>query len=155
MNLGHHLPATTQRVEAATDQSINERNRERLRRSVARFEGLGPRAIDERIAQLEREWDIERALEANAATLALVGIGLGAFVDRRFLVLPATVAGFLLQHALQGWCPPVPVMRRLGVRTQAEIHEELTALRILRGDFRRTRDPEDAVAQAVAAPGRA
>jgi len=60
---------------------------------------------------------------------------LGATVDRRFFALPAVVAGFLLQHALQGWCPPLPVFRRLGFRTQAEMERERYALKALRGDF--------------------
>jgi hypothetical protein len=47
------------------------------------------------------------------------------------------VTAFLLQHALQGWCPPVPVFRRLGVRTTAEIDRERYALKALRGDFKR------------------
>ena len=68
--------------------------------------------------------------------MALVGLGLGTFVDRRFYLLPAAVAGFLLQHAVQGWCPPLPVFRRLGVRTAYEIEEERYALKALRGDFR-------------------
>jgi hypothetical protein len=85
--------------------------------------------------ELDREWDIERAIEANAATVLLAGLGLGTFVDRRLFVLPTIVAGFLLQHALQGWCPPVPIMRRLGFRTQVEIDEEKYALKALRGDF--------------------
>jgi hypothetical protein len=46
--------------------------------------------------------------------VSLAGVLLGALVDRRFFVIPGLVAGFLLQHALQGWCPPVPVFRRLG-----------------------------------------
>ena len=56
--------------------------------------------------------------------IALIGLGLGTLVDRRFLLLPAAVAGFLLQHALQGWCPPLPLFRSLGVRTAGEIDEE-------------------------------
>ena len=31
--------------------------------------------------------------------------------------------------------PPLPLLRRLGIRTTAEIHQEILALRILRGDF--------------------
>ncbi|MFO0841269.1 MAG: hypothetical protein U0797_02575 [Gemmataceae bacterium] len=84
----------------------------------------------------DREWDIERTLEANAATASLVGLTLGAAVDKKFFLFPAVVAGFLLQHALQGWCPPVPIFRRLGFRTQSEIDEERYALKALRGDFR-------------------
>jgi hypothetical protein len=38
-------------------------------------------------------------------------LGLGAFVDRRCFILPAVVAGFFLQHAIQGWCPPVLLFR--------------------------------------------
>lgn len=51
-------------------------------------------------------------------------------------MLPAAVSAFLLQHALQGWCPPVPFFRKRGVRTPAEIAAERNALKLLRGDFR-------------------
>lgn len=61
-------------------------------------------------------------------------------MDRRFYLLPAVVVGFLLQHAVQGWCPPMPVFRRLGVRTASEIEEERYALKALRGDFRGVSD---------------
>jgi len=42
------------------------------------------------------------------------------------------VAAFLLQHAVQGWCPPLPVFRRLGVRTADEINDERVALKAVR-----------------------
>jgi len=74
-------------------------------------------------------------LEANAASFALAGLTLGLGVDRKFLVLSVGVLAFLLQHALQGWCPPVPLFRRLGIRTQREIDTERMALKILRGDL--------------------
>ena len=73
---------------------------------------------------------------ANAATLAFTGTVLGARVDRRFYAIPALITGFLFQHAIQGWCPPLPVLRRLGFRTATEISEERIALKILRGDFK-------------------
>ena len=81
------------------------------------------------------EWDIERAIEANAATLALSGTALAMLHDRRWSYLPLVVTGFLLQHAMQGWCPPVPILRHLGFRTQVEIERERYALKALRGDF--------------------
>lgn len=78
---------------------------------------------------------MERLLQANASTLAMAGVLLGAKVDRRFLLLPAAVFSFFGQHALQGWCPPIPLFRRMGVRTRREIERERHALKALRGDF--------------------
>jgi hypothetical protein len=67
---------------------------------------------------------------------SLIGLALGAAVDGRFFMLPGLVAGFLLQHAVQGWCPPVTFLRRGGFSTAAEIDQERCALKALRGDFR-------------------
>jgi hypothetical protein len=85
-------------------------------------------AIEQRMAELDREWDVERVLEVNASTLALTGLVLGATMNRKWLLLPGIVLPFLLQHGLQGWCPPLPVLRRLGVRTRGEIDREKYAL---------------------------
>jgi hypothetical protein len=49
--------------------------------------------------------------------------------------MPGVISGFLLQHGLQGWCPPLPLFRRLGVRSFKEIDRERFALKYLRGDF--------------------
>lgn len=129
------IPATTTRVEQHTDETVNERIRRQTQQNISYFATQGREAIDRRLEELDREWDIERTLEANAASISLVGLGLGASVDRRFFVLPAVVAGFLLQHAVQGWCPPVPLFRRLGFRTASEIDAERYALKAIRGDF--------------------
>lgn len=130
------LPSTTDRVPQHTDEEINQRIRRQIEANVAYFARQDPRMIDLRLQELDREWDIERALEANAATVSLIGLLLTRFGGRRWLLLPTAVAAFLLQHAVQGWCPPVSLFRRLGVRTQREIDEERTALKLLRGDFR-------------------
>lgn len=131
------LPSTVNRVPQQTCSAVNREIEEQTTRRVSECLAAGPAAIDQRLEELDREWDIERTLEANAATAALVGLTLGATVDRRWFVFPAAVAGFLLQHALQGWCPPLPVFRRLGFRTQSEIDYERYALKALRGDFRK------------------
>src|SRR5438105_1975882 len=129
------LPSTTERVPLHTPDVYNEQIRCQPERNVERYSHAGPEAIARRLEGLDREWDIERTLEANASSLVLVGSALGALVDRRFFLLPAVVSGFLLQHALQGWCPPVPLFRHLGFRTQKEIEQERYALKTLRGDF--------------------
>ena len=131
------FPSTTERVPRHTRAAYNEAIRRQTEESVALCAAAGPAAIDRRLAELDREWDIERTLEANAATVSLIGSALGFAVDRRFFALPVVVAGFLLQHALQGWCPPVPLFRHLGFRTATEIDHERYALKALRGDFDR------------------
>ena len=77
------------------------------------------------------------SIDSNKQTYVLTGVTLGATVDRRWLALPGLVAAFLLQHGLQGWCPPLPAIRALGVRTPGEIEEERHALKAARGDYSR------------------
>ena len=82
-----------------------------------------------------RERDMERLLETNASAIAFTGLALGLTDSKKWLIVPGIVLPFLFQHAVQGWCPPVPVFRRLGVRTREEIDRERYALKVLRGDF--------------------
>ncbi|MGE5450711.1 MAG: hypothetical protein ACM3VZ_02555 [Acidobacteriota bacterium] len=135
MKLTAHLPPTTLRVERHTDPQVNAAIVARTNAEIARHEGLGAEELNQRLREMDQEWDVERVLQTNASTLALVGLALGASVNRRFLLLPTAVFAFLTQHALQGWCPPIPVIRRLGVRTMREIERERYALKALRGDF--------------------
>ena len=130
------LPPTRTRVEQNTADHVNDRIRRHTAATIERMVRQGPQAIAHRLTELEREWDIERTLEANASTIALIGLALGAFVHPYWFALPALVLAFLLLHALQGWCPPVPIFRRLGFRTASEIDAERTALKAVRGDFR-------------------
>lgn len=106
--------------------------------------------ISRRIYQLEREWDIERWIETNASSLALTGLILGFTKSRKYLLLTGTVLSFLLMHAVQGWCPPVPVLRKMGVRTRSEIDREKFALKVLRGDFQDVAKGPDAFKQNAA-----
>jgi hypothetical protein len=149
------LPRTNHRVEEHTSEAINQAIAEETRQRIRQYADGSPHAITQRISELDHEWDIERALECNASALAFSGVVLAATVDKRWLLLPGLVTGFLFQHALQGWCPPLPVLRRLGFRTSAEINEERYALKALRGDFKRVisedgshADPQAAIAAA-------
>jgi hypothetical protein len=126
---------TADRVRKNTPPEINARIDREIAGSVRYFAGQDNHEITRRIRELDREWDVERALEANAATLGITGLALGIFRDRRWLVVPGLVLPFLLQHAVQGWCPPLEVLRRLEFRTRKEIDREKYALKVLRGDF--------------------
>ena len=135
MGIASSLPPTSLRVERHTAPEVNQAIRERANAHILRLERAAPGEIPARLAQLDREWDVERVLQTNASVLVLTGLALGIGVDRRFLLLPAAVFSFFAQHALQGWCPPIPVLRRLGIRTMREIERERYALKALRGDF--------------------
>jgi hypothetical protein len=118
---------TSREACAAIDDAMRDR--------LFRYSVASDEEISTRLAALDEEWDIERYLETLAPSFALSGVALGALSSRKWLLLPAVVLGFLMQHALQGWCPPLAVLRRMGVRTRREIEEERYALKALRGDF--------------------
>jgi hypothetical protein len=130
--------STADRVCSNTSDEVNERIRRQTEKSIAEAAGGGVAGIERRLEALDAEWDVERCLETMAPTITLVGLTLGVTVNKKFLLIPAVVQTFFLQHALQGWCPPLPVLRRLGVRTAEEINEERYALKALRGDFAQT-----------------
>lgn len=96
--------------------------------------GDSPEAIHTRLAQLDHEWHLDRAL------MALFSV-LGSFTASRAMKKLRTTGrfggfgllfwvqmGFLLHHSIRGWCPPVAVLRRLGFRTAREISAERVAL---------------------------
>ncbi|RJQ87513.1 MAG: DUF2892 domain-containing protein [Desulfobacteraceae bacterium] len=125
------------RVSKHTADHVQEQIRQRMREDIHYYAQAGADAIEHRLQELETEWDIERTLQANAAAASLLGLFLGKTVSPKFYWLSAAVAGFLLQHALQGWCPPLPVFRRMGIRTTEEIEAERYALKLIRGDFKK------------------
>ena len=120
----HTSPKSLRAIDKQIEESI-------------RFHAAHPtKLLNQRIEELEREWDMERWLGTNAASIALAGAVLGLTVNRKWLLLTCGIMGFLFQHAVMGWCPPVPMFRRLGIRTRAEIDREKFALKALRGDFK-------------------
>lgn len=128
-------PGSESRVQEQSSEKANRRIARRTEERLVAVAGGTPGAIERRLLELDREWDIERMLEANAATVVIFTAAMAIAEDRRWGLVTFAVGAFLLQHAVQGWCPPLPVLRRLGFRTAGEIHEERLALRILRGDF--------------------
>lgn len=133
-----------ERLRRASDSEQNAQIDNLTMFNLEYYKSEGRAAIDRRIAELDREWDLERTLEMNAAAFAFTGSLLAAVVHRRWAILPLVVGAFLGQHALQGWCPPVEVFRRMGVRTRQEIDREKYALKALRGDFAGVSDSTEA-----------
>jgi hypothetical protein len=122
------------RVREHTPEVINARIDRLTRSSAEATAERGRDAVLSRLAELDREWDVDRALMVNFAVVGGAAFALGMFRSRRsavfgrrrngFLYLLGTQLGFLFWHGAVGWCPPVPLFRRLGFRTQREIEIE-------------------------------
>lgn len=127
-------PPAVDRVRDHTSPAQQACIDEGTRAALDHVQQGGPAAIDARLEAIETEWDVDRALMANFAILG----GLSATLAARDLlregrvsgwaVFFATQMGFLLHHAVRGWCPPLPVFRWLGFRTQREIAAEREVL---------------------------
>jgi hypothetical protein len=129
------------RVPLHTATEVNQRIREDMRQRVAHYRAH-PDEIGKRLKQLNEEWDVERMLATGSSCLSLLGLALGRGRNRRWLALTLGVQSFYLQHAIHGWCPPLPILRRLGFRTPMEIEQERCALKALREDVSENPVPE-------------
>lgn len=123
------------RVRANTPPEINQAIDIEIAATVRFYASKTNYEINKKIKELDFEWDIERYLEANAAIFTFIGTVLGFKKSRKWFILPLVVSIFLFQHAVQGWCPPVSVFRRLGIRTRQEIEMEKYALKALSENF--------------------
>lgn len=125
------FPDTTKRVEMHTNEEINNKIKKKTFNNISNYVDKSKEEITDRLKELDAEWDIERVLETNAASAIILSTALGFTVNKKWFLVTGAVGGFLLQHALQGWCPPVEVFRRMGVRTSSEINYEKEALKNL------------------------
>jgi hypothetical protein len=122
----HTAPLVNRRIDRLTQAAIERSTRE------------GREAVARRLAELEREWDIDRALIVFFPIVAGVTSALAMqrlarrrlFGARRnpFVYMFRAQLGLLLMHGIVGWCPPASLFRRLGFRTRTEIDSERFAL---------------------------
>lgn len=103
-----------------------------LQSLLARLRQMGRRAAPAhgaaRLREIEREIDQEQALQWGAAVLGLLGVLLSVTLHPAFAVLTALAFAMLGQYAVQGWCPPLPLLARLGLRSSSDIDRERYAL---------------------------
>lgn len=90
--------------------------------------GCDPAILDVRLAQLAREWDVDRAFLAGGACAGLLGVLWGALRNRLCLLLPMAIFAFTWQRVVRGTCAPVEALRRMGFRSLREIEDERTAI---------------------------
>ena len=66
----------------------------------------------------------ERYIRILAGTMVLIGLILALWFSLWWLLLPAFVGLNLTQSAFTGFCPPEIVLKKLGVKTEAELARE-------------------------------
>lgn len=132
--------SATQEWRAPTYDVIRARSSDAVNRKIDRLtlgalaEADRPARIRDRLAELDREWHLDRALMALFSMVGSVTASKTMLSLRStgrlsgWGVLFWTQMAFLLHHAVRGWCPPVFVLRRLGFRSAAEISAERVAL---------------------------
>lgn len=145
----------TDRVRTHTAEAVLRRIDDRTVRSVSDYADADPGVISRRLDELDREWDSDRLIEAEASATGLAGLALGVLAAPALLGITAFAAGAVFVHALGGWYPLMPVFRRLGIRSGREIARERYALKALRGDFVAIGARPDAVMTAAAPSGSA
>jgi hypothetical protein len=112
---------------------VNDRIDQRTREAIDETRD-SPSKIRARLDEIDREWDIDRALMLNFAVVATVSSSLAMRTLYKhgrlggWAAMFATQMGFLAFHAIKRWCPPMPVFRRLGFRSDHEIAAERAAL---------------------------
>lgn len=129
------LPATTQRVAVFTNPGVNEVIRGSTLENLICMEDARETELTRRIEKLNSEWDMDRFMEAKAAVCVMGCSLLGITKSKSWGFVSLITATFLLQHALLGWCPSAPIMRKMGIRTAEEINREKMVLKLLRKDF--------------------
>lgn len=130
------LQSTTERVENNTSRAHREALDQQLRENIAKYIYADRRQIDDRIAELDQEWDLERVIEVEAPLMIGLGAALGLLHSPKWFGLSAFAAANVILHSTQGWYPLLPIFQSMGIRSQNDIEVERSALRVLRKDHR-------------------
>lgn len=115
------------RIRAMTPYSVNERLDKKTQERLVSIERMGSDAAWKRLEELDREWDIDRALMTFFSTAVFAQLVM-ARRNRKWLWGPLIQSPLLFMHSLIGWCPPVSLLRPMGFRTSKEIQAEREAI---------------------------
>ena len=128
------VQSTTERVDNNISQERREELDRQLKEAISKYQHADSQQIDRRLAELDQEWDIERVIEVEAPLMIGLGAGLGLLHSPKWFGLSAVAASMVILHNTQGWYPLLPVFQRMGIRSQNDIEQERSALRVLRKD---------------------
>lgn len=124
------------RIRARSSEKLNAEIQRRAEEEVQNYSKENKAVISQRIEELDREWDVDRAIMVVFSCLTPISVTLGVKRSRKWFGLFVIQLSFLVLHAIRGWCPPTSLLRRMGFRSRFEIDAEKFALKTLRGDFK-------------------
>jgi len=114
--------------------AVHEVNGDPMPEKMARYAAEPLLVVEQRLRELDHEWEMERLTATTSGLFLLGGVLLTLFLGTNWLVLPVVIAACLLLYGLTGWRPASPLTRLLGFRTSQEIAFERYALNASRGD---------------------
>lgn len=115
--------------------TLDEAAAVRVREHIRYYSCLGREAVDRRLEELDREWDLERTVTAGLSGLGAFGLVIGLLGGRSFRLFTWLAVPALFSFSLGRWSPPALLKDGLGIRPRRAIEEERYALKALRGDF--------------------
>jgi hypothetical protein len=99
---------------------------------VARNPDAGLHQVEQRLAELDTELNIERAL-ADAGAAPQLGVTLTRAGDPQYLLLPAAAGGIVIPHGTDDSAHVAA--RNLGLRTEKQIEKEREVLEAIKSDL--------------------
>ena len=95
----------------------------------------GVHRVEQRLAELDTELGIERALAAAPAAAPQLGVTLSLDGERQWLLLPAAAGGIVIQHGTQNEDSAHAQARQMGLRSEQQIGEEREVLQGIKSDL--------------------
>jgi hypothetical protein len=121
---------TIARLDAKTCSRLDN-----LEQRLACLADAGPQAIEDRLAELDREWTAGRMTKAAMGVVIVSGFLLSP-LNSWWLILPAIGGLFLLSYLFGRTSWLGIFFHKIGYRSGFEVDQEKMALKVLRGDFR-------------------
>lgn len=118
------------RIRDLTAEKVNVKIDLKTERTIRGVEAMGPEAVQARLKELDKEWDIDRVLMFNFSVLVFAQL-VAARKNPKWLWGPLIQTPFLFLHSTLGWCPPSLWFRPMGFRTRKEIQTERESLTIV------------------------
>ncbi|MGZ3768767.1 MAG: YgaP family membrane protein [Bdellovibrio sp.] len=115
------------RVRQNTLNKVNQKIDNETEAKIQYVISQGQEAVQQRLNELDREWDIDRVLMLNFSVLVILQL-FAARKNAKWLWGPILQTPFLLMQSTVGWCPPSLWFRPMGFRTRKEIQSERDVL---------------------------